>query len=330
MAMKPTGIDDDDADNAVQAQNGVNVLAGSAFGESSSRRQRRRGFEIAMLSPALIYLFLLAGLPLIYNVVLSFQQVDLMSTAFLVRPFVGFDNYLDVIAQPDAWVVLVHTIAFVVLSVMFQVVIGLLLALLFMQPFLAASFMQGFLLIGWIMPVMVVGAIWKLVFAGDYGVLNYALISLGLIHDKIFWLSDPRYALPAVIIANIWIGVPFNMLLLAVGLNAIPGEIGEAAKIDGAGPIRRFFYMILPMMLPTLRAVVCLGVVLTMQQFDLIAALTQGGPAHSSQVAQYWSWQLSFQTFQVSQGSAVANLMLMFVSAAAIIYVRSIRHEQPA
>ena len=294
------------------------------------RAQGRNGFEITMASLALLYLLLLAGIPLLYNVVLSFQQVDLMSPAFFVRPFVGIANYLDVISRPESRMVVVNTILFVGLSLLFQIVLGFLLALLFMQSFPAASFMRGLFLAGWIMPGLVVGAIWKLVFAGDYGVLNHALMSIGLVHGKIFWLSDPHYALFAVILANVWLGVPFNMLLLSVGLIGIPADIYEAAKIDGAGPVRRFFSMTLPMMRSTLGAVVSLGAILTMQQFDLIAALTQGGPANSSQVAQYWSWQLSFQTFEVSQGSAVATVMLVLVLIVAVIYVRSIRHEQVA
>ncbi|CAM2157679.1 Sugar ABC transporter permease [Pararobbsia alpina] len=290
----------------------------------------RNRFEIAMGSLALLYLLLFAGIPLIYNVVLSFQQVDLMSPAFFVRPFVGLANYLDVMSRPESRIVVVNTVLFVALSLVFQISIGLLLALLFMQRFPAASFLRGLFLAGWIMPGLVVGAIWKLVFAGDYGVLNHLLISAGLIHAKIFWLSDPHFALYAVIIANIWLGVPFNMLLLSVGLIGIPAEIYEAAKIDGAGPVRRFFAMTLPMMRSTLGAVVSLGAIMTMQQFDLIAALTQGGPANSSQVAQYWSWQLSFQTFEVAQGSAVATVMLVLVLIVAVVYVRSIRHETTA
>src|SRR5580698_3553507 len=138
----------------------------------------RHGFEVAMASLALLYLFLFAGVPLIYNVVLSFQQVDLMTPAFLVRPFAGLANYLDVISRPEARMVVVNTILFVGFSLVFQVTIGLLLALLFMEQFPAASFMRGLFLAGWIMPGLVVGAIWKLVFAGDYGVLNHALASI--------------------------------------------------------------------------------------------------------------------------------------------------------
>lgn len=283
-----------------------------------------------MGSLALLYLLLFSGVPLLYNVVLSFQQVDLMSSAFFVRPFVGLANYLDVFTRPESLRVLLNTVLFVGVSLVFQISVGLLLALLFMQRFPAASFLRGLFLAGWIMPGLVVGAIWKLIFAGDYGVLNHLLASAGWIHAKIFWLSDPHYALSAVILANVWLGVPFNMLLLSVGLIGIPEEIYEAAKIDGAGPVRRFFYMTLPMMRSTLGAVVSLGAIMTMQQFDLIAALTQGGPANASEVAQYWSWQLSFQTFEVAQGSAVSTVMLVLVLTIAVVYVRSIRHEHIA
>jgi multiple sugar transport system permease protein len=189
------------------------------------RAQARNSFEIAMASLALLYLLLFAGVPLVYNVVLSFQNVDLMSPAFLARPFAGLSNYLDVMARPETRRVVANTLVFVGVSLVFQVSGGFLLALLFMQRFPAVSFMRGLFLAGWIMPGLVTGAIWKLVFAGDYGVLNHVLMSLGLIHAKVFWLSDPNLALYSVIIANIWVGVPFNMLLLSVGLNAIPAEI---------------------------------------------------------------------------------------------------------
>ena len=174
---------------------------------------------------------------------------------------------------------------------------------------------------------LVVGAIWKWLFAGDFGVINYVLMSLGIAGERVFWLSDPDVALYAVIIANVWLGIPFNMILLSVGLAAIPRDVYEAAELDGAGPFERFRSITLPLMRAQLGAVISLGVIFTLQQFDLIAALTQGGPADSSNVAQYWSWQLSFQTYEISLGSAVSVMMILFVIVVAAVYVRSTRHE---
>ncbi|MEI4483884.1 MULTISPECIES: ABC transporter permease subunit [Phyllobacterium] len=285
------------------------------------------GFDILLLGLALIYLITFSAFPIIYNIIMSLQTVDMFTITSFNRPFVGLQNYYDIFSQPIAGSVFWNTLKFVVLSIVFQLSIGFGLALFFQQDFPGATYLRGLFLAGWIMPALVVGAIWKWLFAGDFGVINYALTALGLADERIFWLSDPDVTLYAVIIANVWLGIPFNMLLLSVGLASIPRDVYEAAELDGAGPFERFRSITLPLMRAQLGAVISLGVIFTLQQFDLIAALTQGGPADSSNVAQYWSWQLSFQTYEISLGSAVSVLMIIFVIIVAAVYVRSTRHE---
>jgi multiple sugar transport system permease protein len=289
-----------------------------------------RGFDAVLVWLALGYLAVFSAFPLVYNVVISLQTVDLFSIASFDRPFVGLQNYRDVLSQPMAATVLWNTVKFVVLSIVFQLAIGFGLALFFQQDFPGASWLRGLFLAGWIMPALVVGAVWSWILAGDFGVLNYWLRSLGLIDQNIFWLSDPSVSLYSVIIANIWLGVPFNMILLSVGLAAIPNDVYEAAELDGATAWQRFRTITLPLMRAPLGAVISLGVIFTLQQFDLFAALTQGGPSNASNVAQYWSWQLSFQTYQISYGSVVSVLMIVFVVGVAAIYTRSTRHEHAA
>jgi multiple sugar transport system permease protein len=285
-------------------------------------------FESALVIAAVVYLVAFSAFPLIYNVVMSFQQVDMFSIATLSRPFVGFVNYLDVFSRPEAPTVLWNTILFVVLSIVFQLSIGFALALFFQNEFPGASYLRGLFLAGWVMPALVVGAIWKWIFAGDFGVLNWVVRSLHIVNAPVFWISDPSVALYSIIIANIWLGIPFNMILLSVGLAGIPGDVYEAAALDGAGPFQRFRTITLPLMGSTLGAVIALGAIFTLQQFDLVAALTQGGPAGASNVAQYWSWQLSFETYEISDGSVIATLMLTVVALVALIYVRSVQREQ--
>lgn len=285
------------------------------------------GFDILLLGLALVYLVAFSAFPIIYNIIMSLQTVDMFTITSFKRPFVGLENYSTIFSQPIAATVLWNTVQFVVLSIVFQLSIGFGLALFFQQDFPGATYLRGLFLAGWIMPALVVGAIWKWLFAGDFGVINYVLTALGLTDDRIFWLSDPNVALYAVIIANIWLGIPFNMILLSVGLASIPRDVYEAAELDGAGLLERFRSITLPLMRAQLGAVISLGVIFTLQQFDLIAALTQGGPADSSNVAQYWSWQLSFQTYEISLGSAVSVLMILFVIIVAAAYVRSTRHE---
>ncbi|WP_163263842.1 carbohydrate ABC transporter permease [Chelativorans alearense] len=287
-----------------------------------------RGLDAVLVWLALGYLGVFSAFPLVYNVVISLQTVDLFSLASFERPFVGLQNYREVLGDPVAGTVLWNTIQFVVLSVVFQLAIGFGLALFFQQDFPGATYLRGLFLAGWIMPALVVGAVWSWILAGDFGVLNYLLRSLGITDGNIFWLSDPNVSLYSVIIANIWLGIPFNMILLSVGLAAIPRDVYEAAELDGAGAWQRFFTITLPLMRAPLGAVVSLGIIFTLQQFDLFAALTQGGPSNASNVAQYWSWQLSFQTYQISYGSVVSVLMIVFVVAVAAVYTRSTRHEQ--
>ncbi|MDR3515490.1 MAG: sugar ABC transporter permease [Azospirillaceae bacterium] len=288
------------------------------------------GFEAALVLAAIGYLLVFAAFPLVYNIVMSFQEVDMFSLASFDRPFRGLDNYRDLIQRPEAWEILRNTIIFVSCSVVFQLGLGFALALFFQLDFPGAGAIRGLFLAGWVMPGLVVGAIWKWIFAGDFGVLNYALHSAGLIDKNIFWLSDPAYALAAVTIANIWLGIPFNMILLSVGLAGIPEDIYEAAELDGANRWQRFMSITVPLMGSTLGAVISLGIIFTLQQFDLVAALTQGGPANASNIAQYWSWQMSFQTYEISAGSVVATLMIAVVVVVAAIYVRSVQHEHSA
>jgi multiple sugar transport system permease protein len=287
-----------------------------------------RGFDVTLVGLALAYLFVFAALPMIYTALMSVQKIDMFTLGTLARPFVGLRNYERVLRMPQAWLVAKNTGIFVLLSVLFQLVIGLLLAIFFQQSFPGASTLRGLFLAGWVMPALVVGAIWRWLLAGDFGVVNYVLTSLGIIKNHIFWISDPHVALYSVVIANIWLGIPFNMLLLSVGLAAIPGDVYEAAAIDGARLMQRFAFITLPLMRATLGAVVSLSIIFTLQQYDLIAALTQGGPSNSSNLAQYWSWQLSFETYDIAGGSVVAVLMIAVVIVVAAIYVRSTRLEQ--
>ena len=288
------------------------------------------GFDTILVTLALGYLVLFSGFPLVYNLVMSFQEVDLFSLGSFDRPYVGLDNYVDVLSRPEAWGIFLNTVKFVGISVAAQLSIGFALAMFFQQNFPGSTWLRGLFLAGWIMPALVVGAVWSWILAGDFGVLNHVLLSLGLTGERIFWLSDPIVALYSVILANIWLGVPFNMILLSVGLAGIPEDIYEAAEMDGANAIQRFFTITLPMMRAQLGAVISLGVIFTLQQFDLFAALTQGGPSNASNVFQYWSWQLSFQYYEIGVGSVISVLMILFVIFVAAVYVRSTRHEQLA
>ncbi|WP_333834891.1 carbohydrate ABC transporter permease [Rubrimonas sp.] len=288
------------------------------------------GFDVALLCAALLYLLLAAGIPIAYNVVLSFQRVDIFSLGSFSHPWVGWENYVGVFQDRAAMRVLTNTAIFLGLSILFQFTLGFALALFFDLGFPGATWYRGVFLAAWIMPGLVVGVIWNWLLAGDFGVINHLLRSAGMISEPIFWRSDVRYSLYAVLLANIWYGTPFNMILLSVGLAAIPRDLYEASALDGATAWQRFRTITVPMMFPTIGAVLALGVIFTLQQFDLFAAITSGGPSNSSKVAQFWSWELSFREYDFGRGAVISVIMIAFVLMVAALYVTSTRAETRA
>ena len=302
---------------------------------TSRRIQVERVFDSEALWPVLVgtsclFLLVFVGYPVIYNIIMSVQSVTLGNIRTLARPFVGLANYTRLVEDPLFATVVANTALFVAGNVLVQFVLGLGLALFFQQRFPGASFFRGLILAGWILPPLVIGAVWKWLLASDNGVINWALRSLGAIDQSIYWLSDPATSLLGVAIANIWFGVPFNMVLLAAGLAGIPRDIYEAAALDGAGPLRRFVQLTLPLLRPTIYAVLALSTIYTMRAFDLIWTMTHGGPLDSSNIAPVWAYRLSFELFDFGGGAAVSTMMLVVVFGVALIYVRSVRAERPA
>lgn len=286
-----------------------------------------KGFDIGLVLLPLAFLLILSGLPLVYNVVMSFQEVDMFSLGSFARPFVGFRNYIELFSQTETRSILLNTALFVSASIAGQFLIGFGLALFFSVDFPGASWLRGLFLVSWVMPGLVVGAIWNWILSGDFGVLNFLLREAGVISGNIFWRSDPDYSLWAVIIANIWLGTSFNMILLSVGLSSIPKDLYEAAELDGANALQRFLTITLPMMRATIGAIIALGLIFTLQQFDLFAAITSGGPNNASNVTQYWAWDLSFRQYDFAKGATISVIMIIFVMLASVVYVRSTRHE---
>jgi multiple sugar transport system permease protein len=243
------------------------------------------------------------------------------------RPFVGLANYVKLLDDPLFWRVVRNTTIFVVGNVVLQCLGGLALALYFAQRFPGAGWLRGLILAGWMLPPLVIGAVWKWMLTSDNGVLNFVLQSLGIVSGKIYWLSDPAMSLLSVTLANVWFGLPFNMILIAAGLAGIPHDILEAAALDGAGAVRRFFSITLPLLAPTLYALVALTTVYTMRAFDLIWTMTHGGPVDSSNIFPVWSYRLSFEVFDFGAGAAISTAMLVIVFLVALAYVRSVRSE---
>jgi multiple sugar transport system permease protein len=284
----------------------------------------------AFLAVPVIYLFAFVAFPVTYNIVMSLQDVTLGNLTTWLRPWVGLDNYREVIADPSFRAVALNSLIFVGSNVIAQIGLGLSVALFFSQRFPGAHFLRGLLLAGWMLPALVVGALWKWLFATQYGVVNFVLIALGFVREPAHWLADPSLSLLSVTIANVWFGMPFSMILISAALTGIPFEPYEAAQLDGAGPVQRFRYITLPALAPALFAVACLTTIYTMRAFDLILAMTGGGPLDSSNVLPLFSWQFTFQQFRFGIGATIGTFAFLIVFVVALAYVRTLNQEAQA
>jgi multiple sugar transport system permease protein len=279
---------------------------------------------------ALVWLVVLVGYPIAYNLLLSVQDVQIGNLTTIARPFAGADNYRTFLDDTAFGQVVWNTVVFTVANVGLSFACGLALALFFEMPFPGASYFRGLILAAWFLPAMVIGAIFKWLLATDAGLLNQLLAQTGLVSGRINWLSNPDLALAAVVTANVWYGTPFTMILLSAGLAGLPRDVYEAAALDGAGPWRRFVYITLPMLRPTMLAVLALSTIYTLRVFDLLWTMTRGGPASSTTILPLWSYIYSFELFRFGVGAAIASLLLVAVIGVAWLYTRSLRYEQQA
>jgi multiple sugar transport system permease protein len=292
-----------------------------------NRRTTERLVLIGFLVPALTYVALFFVYPLYQDISISFQDYGFSALASGHGTYVGFANYTAMLNNSTTTRALLNTLIFTVASVVFQFTIGFGLAVYLNTQFAGSGFLRRFILVPWVIPFVVTGTIFSLIFATSNGLANQILESLGLIHSPIGWLTNGYLALTAIIIANIWAGVPFNAVLLYSGLQDVPAEQLEAAAVDGANSWQRFRRVTVPSMRPVILIVLMLGVVYTAKVFDLPWVLTGGGPANESQLMSTWAYTQAFSTFNFGTGTAVANILLLFTFLVGVVYIVISRGE---
>lgn len=288
--------------------------------------KRRRALERVtpwlFVAPALVYLCLFFGYPLVKNVVMSFQNYTTSTFFTGVAPWVGFANYASVFKDPVFKTTLVNTLFFTVGSIAGQFVIGMGLALFFKRRFPLSGVLRSMLLLPWLLPLIASSSIWKWMLDQDSGVLNQTLTSLHLISHPVPWLSSPSHALASVVMVNIWLGIPFNATILYSGLRDVPEELYEAGALDGATGWKAFRHITWPSLRPVVNVVLVLGVVYTLKVLDIIIGLTGGGPADSTQTLATNSYQKSFVEFSFGAGAAISNILVVISLIFTFVYLR--------
>jgi multiple sugar transport system permease protein len=290
------------------------------------RRNELTGYLFML--PAAIFVLLFYVYPILNNIVMSFQRYTARSFVTGEAPFIGFGNYERMFSHPDFKVAVLNTVVFTVGSLIFQFTIGMAIAVFFNQKFHLNGFMRSLFLLPWLAPILVSGAVWVRLFDMDYGVINYVLRSLSLINEPLAWLTNPKLAPFSTLIANIWIGIPFNMVILYGGLQNIPSTLYEAATMDGANSWQKFRYISWPLLRPISTVVLLLGLIYTLKVFDVIMSITRGGPANVSQTLNTWVFSLAFTSLDFGLGAAAGVILMSVVLVFGLIYLRYASQEE--
>ncbi|WP_432523262.1 carbohydrate ABC transporter permease [Kineococcus sp. SYSU DK006] len=290
-------------------------------------RRGNRWVTVLFLGPALAYLALFFGYPVVKNVVMGFQQYDIATFFTGQAPWVGWSNYTEVVGSALFSKALLNTFLFTVGSIAGQFVLGMALAVFFRRKFPLSGFLRSLILLPWLIPLIVSSAVWRWLLDTDGGALNRFLTGVGLVDSGVPWLTSTSLALVSVIAVNVWIGIPFNAVLLHGGLQGIPDELYEAGALDGATGWRAFRHITWPMLRPVVSVTLVLGVVYTLKVLDIILGLTNAGPANATQTLTTQSYQLSFQSFDFGQGAAVSNILIVISLVFAVVYLRANRRS---
>lgn len=292
----------------------------------ATRGQRRRTWRVSLvrltfLLPLLLYIVIFYGYPLWYSLQISLEKYDLQAEITGVAPFNGLANYLNDFRDPTFQAAALHTLLFTVLSIVPQFLIGLALAVFFYRRFPLSRLLRSLFLLPWLLPLIVSGTVWKWLFNETNGLLDQVLSGLHLLPAHFSWLTTPGWALGALIFTNIWLGIPFNMVILYSGLQGIDKDLYEAGNIDGTNGWQRFRYITLPLLEPVIGIVLMLGLIYTLKVFDIIYVMTQGGPANATQTFATWAYNLSFGQQLFGQGAAQANMILLIALLLALLYL---------
>ena len=273
------------------------------------------------VAPATLLFCLLMLFPMVMVI-----RYSLMDGAIVKKDaaFAGLQNYREVFADPVFWQSVGNTLYFTVMSVIFHLLIGLAFALLLnsqrINP-VVRSILRVLFILPWLFTAVIIAIIWRLLLDPN-GVINSVLMTLHIVGFKVEWFSSPRTALHAVTFVNIWAGYPLYMVSLLAGLQGIPKDLYEAAGIDGANELEKFWYITIPQLMPIIISIALLDFIWTMQVFPLVWMTTGGGPIHATEMLSTYTYKLAFREYDFSLASASAILILLLSMSMTYFYIK--------
>ncbi|RIV26181.1 sugar ABC transporter permease [Alicyclobacillaceae bacterium I2511] len=280
-----------------------------------------------LLFPAFLIVVVVVLIPLIMTFADSLKHYNLLDMSG-GTPFVGLQNYAKLLSDPGFWGSLGRTLHFTILSLVIEFILGVAIAMLLHAKFHGQWLLRGLIVIPWAIPTIVNGAMWRWIYNPSYGALNNFLVWLHLTKTYHQWLGSPATAMNMVVIADAWKMIPLVAMLVLAALQLIPEDVYEAVAVDGAGRIRSFFSITLPYLKNVILVVLVIRTIDAIKVFDIIYAMTGGGPANSTMPVAYYAYDATFNQLFISRGAAAAYLIAMLTLIFTIVYSRLLKTEE--
>jgi ABC-type sugar transport system permease subunit len=282
-------------------------------------------FGYTLLLPAATLIVVLVGVPFLRALWLSFHRKLLGSED---APWIGLQNYATLLSDVVFWQALKNTFVFTVGSIGIKLAIGLAIALILNEALPLRGLWRSIVMLPYAMPTLVSVLVWKWMYNDVAGVLDYLALQTKLADHPILWLGDPSIAMPAVIAVNVWRGFPFFVITILAGLQTVPQELYDAAKVDGAGVWPRFSQVTLPGILPVVAVTTLFSAILTFNDFSIIWILTRGGPGNATQVLSTLTYRIAIPGLELGKGVAVSVLMLPIMVGLIVLLNRFISRRE--
>jgi len=297
------------------------------------RRVRRRltddraSLGALLLAPAILFIVLLVGVP--FTLAIVYSMTDVTVGSHTLR-FVGLTNFARLLDSPDFWHAVRNTLVLTLLTQLIVVVLANVLALALAQDFRGKWLVRLLILLPWVAPISLGTIGWLWMFDPIYSVLNWVLRAIGWLApgERYIWLGDPYLAMASIIAVNVWRLLPLAGVIILAGLGGIPKEILEAAAIDGAGPVRRAIFIIMPLMLPITLVAALFGIVFSVSDLIVVFVLTRGGPFNSTQVLASWAYFTGIDGGDLGGGAAIALFLFPVLVAVAALLLRFARRAE--
>jgi multiple sugar transport system permease protein len=287
--------------------------------QRTMHQMRRNWDAYVFLAPGLLLFLIFTVFALAFALFMTFHEWNILEPE---TPFVGLDNYREALADQDFRQSVYNTLYFTGASVPLSMAAGLGVALLLNQPIRGRGLLRTLYFLPMVTPFVVVAIVWKWFYNGDFGVFNFYLLKMHLVDEPVRWLADKDLAMPSVVVMSVWAGMGFSMVVYLAGLQAIPQELYDAAKVDGAGVWQRLRQVTIPMLRPTTLFLAVMGIIGSFQVFTQIFVMTKGGPVDRTTTMVFYIYEAAFKFYRMGYASTLAYALFVMLLVFSIIQLR--------